>query len=311
MLSRTKFLQYNLTKLSSTQLKTIPLAFATIPQQSFSTRSGKYTELLWNIAPVAESAPQTIAQTVESNELFRKNRETKIKARDETITLNELKSSLGKCEYDRKFAIDNFPWIYEMLKKQPDFKADYYDKYFSICHKMINPYQAINIYQDLIASNHPLTKETLYKYLSVLANPRRVLNIRVTNELKSRYYEVHDKKEKLPPVLYINMATALCNSGDFQFALRILRDMINADLLPEPSLCINLLVVAMKNENLPILRVLLSWFAHNFAYRLENGILTHVLQIASKHNDATIALLSFQVSNFHFPYLLFQKQNFY
>jgi pentatricopeptide repeat protein len=95
--------------------------------------------------------------------------------------------------------------------------------------------------------------------------------------------------------VYLAVAERYCRMGASDKVLAVLKDMTEHNHEPSPTLCEPLLNAAMLAADVPVLRVLLSWYKSNFNMGLLDGQTTHVLSIAANKGDAQLALTAFQV----------------
>jgi hypothetical protein len=55
---------------------------------------------------------------------------------------------------------------------------------------------------------------------------------------------------------------------------------------------------ALVNCNARVLRVLAPWYLNNFDIKLEHGLLSRMLQVASSQGDSELGSLAFKVRNY-------------
>lgn len=188
-------------------------------------------------------------------------------------------------------------WLFERLQHDSQFSKSY-ELYMKICLDHKNIEEATVVFEQAEASE-TITPSIFSDFMSLLAE-RAKNDEEIYLQLKAKYIQYRDQIQTpesflLSAQVYIDICIPFCMFND-PFALEILKDMMLAAYEPTHQLCERLLLTALEYRSLEVLRILTNWYLNIFhEAKLENGILTELIECAAKFKDDNLALLAAQV----------------
>lgn len=187
-------------------------------------------------------------------------------------------------------------WLFDALQAEGAVTISGYVKMLRVCSLGKDCYKALEVADIYKVSNFAPAQSFLSELLLVLAGNAR--SVEVFQRLDETYQEFRRLGFKdTRAQLYIDVACSYTRFKVPEQALAVLRDMTEANHVPSPMLCRELLSNALFHADAALLRVLAGWYINNFNTPLEVGVLNRMLAVAAMRGDGRLAQLAFHVSH--------------